>query len=284
MKLPRSTAVVAMVGVACLLAVQVQAQTPAETAAGPTRSLGDNLGLAVEAYTQGLNTEHRDPRLEEFRRAQRLFASLAQRGVRTPDLYTNLGNAALQAEDLGAALLAYRRALLLDADHPRALQNLEHARSLLPAWVPRPEPVGVLDSLFFWHRTVPVSVRELLAAGCFALACLLLAVSMRVGQRGLRNAAILPGLAWLAISGAALLDSGRAGGGAAVVTREAVARAADSSLAPSAFPQPLPAGVELRILEQRAPWLRVRLANGRDAWLQASNVQRVEFDSELDAG
>ena len=61
----------------------------------------------------------------------------------------------------------------------------------------------------------------------------------------------------------------------AALIAEAVARAADSSLAPSAFPQPLPAGVELRILEERAPWLRVRLANGRDAWLNRSSVTRI---------
>lgn len=238
---------------------------------------GETFGRAVEVYTQALNTEQRDSRLAAFRNAQRLFASLADRGIRTPDLYTNLGNAALQAEDLGAALLAYRRALLLDADHPRALQNLEHARSLLPPWVPRPEPAGVLDSLFLWHRTVPGSLRSLLAAACFAIAALLLAAAIRFELPALRNAAVLPALAWIAIAGASVLDSRGEARDAAVVTRESVARAADSALAPSAFPQPLPAGVELRILEEREPWLRVRLANGRDAWLQSSQLSRVAF-------
>ncbi len=248
------------------------------------RTAEETLDLAIDAYTRALHTEHRDPRLEEFRRAQRLFASLSDQGVRSPALFTNLGNAALQAEDLGAALLAYRRALLLDADHPRALQNLEHARTLLPPWIPRPESAGVLDSLFFWHRTVPAPLRTLLAAVCFAIAALGVAASIRFEQAALRNAAILPGLAWALIVGAAALDAGAGAEDAGVVTREAVARAADSALSPSAFPQPLPPGVELRILEQRDPWLRVRLANGRDAWLPAFNVRRVAFDSGPEAG
>lgn len=244
------------------------------------RSLEETLGDAVQSYTQGLNDEARDARLAEFRRAQRLFANLESRGVATADLYTNLGNAALQAEDLGAAVLAYRRALRLDADHPRAVQNLEHARSLLPAWVPRPAPSGVLDSLFFWHRTVPQPLRELLAALCFALAAVLVAASIRLRQTALRNAAVLPGLAWLAIAGSVLLDPASGDRAAAVVTApETVARAADSGLAPSAFPQPLPGGVELRILEARSPWLRVRLANGRDAWVSESSVTRVAEDA-----
>lgn len=239
-------------------------------------ALEESLDEAVVTYTRALNTEGRDPRLEEFRRSQRLFASVAERGVETAALYTNLGNAALQAEDLGTAMLAYRRALRLDADHPRAAQNLDHARSLLPPWVPRPEPAGVLDSFFFWHRSVPAPVRELLAASCFAAAALLLAAAIRLRQSALRNAAILPGLAWIVVLGSVLADPGGSDVDDAVVTvSEVVARAADSSLAPSAFPQPLPGGVELRILEERAPWLRVRLANGRDAWLTRSSVTRI---------
>jgi hypothetical protein len=246
------------------------------TAAAEPRSPEEMLGLAVDAYTEGLNTERRDPRLEEFRRSQRLFASVAEQGIETADLYTNLGNAALQGEDLGGAVLAYRRALQLDADHPRALQNLDHARSLLPGWVPRPQPAGVLDSLFFWHRTVPAPLRELLAAGCFALAAVLVGSGVRFRQSALRNAGMLPVMAWLALLGSVLVDPGADGQDDAVVTvSEVVARAADSTLAPSAFPQPLPGGVELRILEERTPWLRVRLANGRDAWLNQSSVTRV---------
>ena len=38
----------------------------------------------------------------------------------------------------------------------------ETVRALLPAWVPRPGPEGVLDSLFFWHRSVPLDQRALL--------------------------------------------------------------------------------------------------------------------------
>ena len=248
------------------------------------RSIEDTLAEAIETYTQALHTEQRDPRLEHFRRAARLFASVSSRGIPTADLYTNWGNAALQAEDLGSAVLAYRRALLLDADHPRALQNLAHARNLLPLWVPRPEAAGLLDSLFFWHRTVSKAMREQLAALCFATVALLVACSIRFRQSTLRNAAILPALAWLAIVASLVLDLGGDGRDAAVVTAsETVARAADSKLAPSAFPQPLPAGVELRILEERPPWLRVRLANGRDAWLAGSSVTSVVLRGEAEA-
>ena len=65
---------------------------------------------AVAAYAAALEAEPRDARLEAFRHAERLFAKLEQDGAHNPDLYTNLGNAALQAERPGRAVLAYRPA------------------------------------------------------------------------------------------------------------------------------------------------------------------------------
>jgi hypothetical protein len=234
------------------------------------------LEQGVQAYTEALDTPGRAERLEAFRKAERLFARALEDGIASPDLYTNLGNAALQAERLGSAILAYRRALLLDPDHARASQNLEHARSLMPEWVPRPEAHDMVDSFFFWHRTLARSERSIGAALAFLAAALLVAASLRLDSAALRNLAVVPGLVWLALVASLVLDPAQQGREEAVVTAdEVVARAADSSLAPDLFSAPLPGGTELRVVEERSPWLRVRLANGRDAWVQESSVSRV---------
>jgi tetratricopeptide (TPR) repeat protein len=231
---------------------------------------------AIASYRAALDTPERDLRLEGFRKAERLFSRIAAGGAANPELYTNLGNAALQAEHLGAAVLAYRRALAIDPDHPRAVQNLEHARSLLPEWVPKPEAGGLLDSFFFWHKTLARSDRALGAALAFALAALLLALAIRFGQAALRTAAILPALVWAALIASVAVDVGDARlDDAVVIADETVARAADSALAPTTLPAPLPGGVEIRILERRSPWVRVRLANGRDAWVAESALMTV---------
>jgi hypothetical protein len=261
-----------------LLAILVALGVAVSTAgAGPTELLGD----AIDAYTLGLNTEDRDLRLEEFRKAERLFGRILEDGFQSPDLYTNLGNAALQAERIGTAVLAYRRALRLDPDHARALQNLEHARTLLPDWVPRPERAGLLDTFFFWHRTLSPAERSTAAALCFTLAAALVAASIRLGRPALRNLALVPGLVWIAFVTSLLLDpSARATDEAVVIADELVARVADSPLAPSPFPGPLPGGAEVRILEERPPWVRVRLANARDAWVSSSGISRVATEGE----
>lgn len=246
--------------------------------AGPARAAEPEalVAQAVAAYGEAMDTEDRDARLAAFHRAEQLFTQVAQTGVENADLYTNLGNASLQAERLGPAVLAYRRALRLDPDQPRALQNLQHARSLLPGWVPTPHGAGLLDTFFFWHRTLPLATRKGAAALCFALAALLVAASLRLGQGALRNAALVPALAWAALLASVWLDpaEGRRDE-AVIVAEETVARSADSPLAPAAFPDPLPGGAEVTILEERPPWARVRLANGRDAWVMGSSVARV---------
>lgn len=243
-------------------------------AQAPNSSL---LDQAIASYGRGLDTTERALRLEEFRRSERLFARVAADGAVNPDLYANLGNAALQAEHLGAAILAYRRALAIDPGHPRAGQNLDHARTLLPAWVPKPHAAGLLDTFFFWHRTLSRSDRAFWAAVAFAAAGLLMAAAIRAGQPALRNAAILPALVWVALIASYVTDgTARFADAAVIIADETVARAADSALAPSAFPAPLPGGVEVRIVEDRSPWLRVRLANGRDAWVAESAVVPVE--------
>lgn len=247
---------------------------PAE--AQSTATTSTLIEQALGSYRSGLDTVERDPRLEAFRQAERLFSRVAEDGAANPQLFTNLGNAALQAEHLGNAVLAYRRALAIDPSYPRAVQNLEYARTLLPEWVPKPEAGGLLDSFFFWHRTLARSDRDFGAAFAFVAVGLLVAGAIRFRQPALRNAAAVPALVWLVLIASVAADYRAGAFEEAVVTAdETVARAADSALAASTLPAPLPGGVEVRILERRSPWLRVRLANGRDAWVAESALTLV---------
>jgi hypothetical protein len=232
---------------------------------------------AVALYSSGLDTADRDLRLETFRSSERLFAAAIETGGATADLYANLGNAALQSEHLGNAVLAYRRALLLDPDHARALKNLEHVRGLAPDWVPRRSADGLLvDTFFFWHRTLSAHERSLAAAFAFAIAALLIACGIALRSGVARNLAILPGVIWAVLIVSLVLDPSETTSDDAVVTaQETIARSADSIHAPARFSRPLPTGTEVRILERREGWLRIEIANGREAWVRASSITPV---------
>lgn len=241
------------------------------------------LDEAVREYKAALDCRDGDERLEKFRRAEMLFARLADGvpenpsdGIRNADLYVNLGNAAMGARQLGPAILAYRRALQLDPDHHRARQNLAHARTLLPDWVPRPEENRLLDTFFAWSGRLSLREFQTLAGIAFLITALLIAAAIRWRQPVLRNLAIIPGLAWLLLIGTTLfLILGRQEDGAVVTVPEVVARSADSAGASPRFPQPLPGGTEVQVVETREEWTRVRLSDGRDAWVPQSAVEMV---------
>ena len=78
------------------------------------------------------------------------------------------------------------------------------------------------------------------------------------------------------------IDPGlRARSDGVVTVPESVARSADSVHSEAAFSQPLPSGTELRILDERDDWLRVSLANGREAWVRRASVARVAVARKL---
>lgn len=257
------------------------------SAVGPASSLAASgeqvLAEAVGEYRAALDSQDRDQRLEKFRRAELLFSQLttghhgdSSKPIRNADLYVNLGNAALGAERLGPAILAYRRALSLDPNHHRAEQNLEHARTLLPDWVPRPERGGLLTTFFAWVGRMSAAELQTMAALTFFVAMLLAACAIRWRQTMFRNLAVIPGIVWLLLLGVVLYRSfGRANDSAVVIAPETIARSADSMGAPARLPQPLPSGTEVRVVEMRDDWARVRLFDGRDAWLPRSAVESV---------
>ena len=264
---------VAIASIASITSVASAQSAPPTQDSGLDREA--RLGAALGDYARALSESDRDARLAGFARAERAFASLISDGVETAPLWTNLGNAALQAQHPGQAVLAFHRALLLEPGNTTAQQNLAHIRSRLPSWVPRPDGAEGAEPLFFYRGIAP-EIRSLVAALAFCLAGLCFAISVRRREGAWRGLAILAGVGWGAIFASVVYDLNSADSHLAVLTNdEVLARSADSSLAPLALPEPLPAGVEVDQLEERADWSRVRLSNGRDVWILSSSVTRV---------
>ncbi|HEY2775852.1 MAG TPA: SH3 domain-containing protein [Candidatus Binatia bacterium] len=251
-------------------------------AAGNVRAADSNaasstLEQALAAYAAAQDTASAADRPAAFARAERLFAAAAQQGGAGADLWTDLGTSALQAEHLGTAILAYRRALAIDPDDHHAQQDLLHTRTLLPAWVPKPETGGFLDSILAWQHSMSAAERRGAAALAFAVAAVMLGAALATASSALRILAVFPFLVWgLLIGSVAFVRQERA---AVLTAPDTVARAADSRNAPARFAEPLPAGTEVTVAETRGAWARVILADGRDAWVASSATEPVEPES-----
>jgi hypothetical protein len=223
-----------------------------------------------------------------FSRAEQLFRQILEGDgnhppVRNPHLYVCLGNAALQAERLGPAIVAYRRALAMAPQHAQARQNLAHVRSLLPAWVRYNEDNGLIDSLFFWRSLLPVAQLRALGAICFLLAAGLIAWGIFRKQSLWRNLAVGPLIAWGVILGSLFLDPDKAVLFNAVVVQESLVYAADSTNSQHRLSKPLPSGAELKLLQRRDRWAELELPDGRTGWVLAARIETID-DSAGNAG
>ena len=241
----------------------------------------DDLTGARHAYQAALAETDRLRRVRLFEQAAQALRPAALANPAAPELQVDWGNAALGAQDRGWAVLAWRRALLADPGNERALRNLAWLRDRLPTWLPRPASAGALDSLMFWRKRLTTAQLLLVGAVAFALGVFAL-VPWRGGPRPWRRAlAVLAGAVWLTATASAVLTANRAADG--VVVRDgATLRSADSVGASPTYPNPLPAGTEVTIIEDRATWLRVALADGTRGWLSVGGVARVDPSGTMD--
>jgi hypothetical protein len=232
-----------------------------------------DLATARDSYRSALGEKDRDRRTHAFAAAESGFRELVKAYPDRPELLADWGNAAVGAEDLGPAALAYRRALRLSPGLSRARSNLAWVRKQLPSWVPQAREGGAAESLFFWHQFLSRPERQLAAGAFFALA--IVAFALGLDRRLLRRLSLLPLAAWaiLLLSLAIERDVSQD----AVLTGEAVTlRSADSVGAPAVFDKPLPAGTECTILEKRESWLRVQLADGATiGWVTAGSLEPI---------
>ncbi|MCG8418412.1 MAG: BatD family protein [Proteobacteria bacterium] len=245
----------------------------APKAAGNTAPAA-TIDAARRAYRAALAEVDRDARASRFARAERIFRGVVQAHPDRPELLTDWGNAAVGAQDMGRATLAYRRALSLEPGLTRAESNLSWVRSRLPSWLPRPQTERAGGSLLFWRHYLSVPERHLIGGAGFAVAVLLLVPWARQ-RTWLRWLAVLPVVVWIGMI-ASIVDEERPVNDAVVVTDGVFLLSADSAGAPPALSNPLPAGAEVIIAETREQWTRVALSDGvKTGWLPLSAVARV---------
>ncbi len=238
----------------------------------------DWITSAIEEYSAALDTTERHERESRFQRAETLFRQAIESGeIESADLYTNLGNSALQAKRLGPAIVAFRQALQIAPNHRRARSNLLHARRMLPESNRYVESSGLFDSLFFWNGLYPPTTIAIWAGGAFLLTALLVATSIYTGRSVYRNVAILPLIAWVVLLASWIAGQNHAGKNEAVViASEVVARSADSVASAPRFSNPLPGGTEAQVLERRDEWTQIQIANEQTAWLPTSSLQFLD--------
>jgi hypothetical protein len=199
-------------------------------------------------------------------------------GIKNPKLYYNLGNAYFLKEDIGHAILNYRRGERLDKSDANIQKNLSFARSRRIDDVTLKTEKRVLQTLFFWHYDFSIKTKSVVSCVFFAILCISLTVILWFGRSAPTTAAaVICGILLCCFIVSVILE---AGGQNRVVcgvitAEEVVARQGDGQNYPVSFKAPLHAGTEFDLLEHRSGWFHVRLSDGSEGWIPEIGAELI---------
>ena len=212
-----------------------------------------------ELYNIAMSVEDPQERIEAFERAAKEYRVFCERLPNSADAWVDWGNASLGARKYADAMVGYTRALQLDPQHERALQNQSWITQKLPDWV---RGQDASTELLFWSTwyTLP----ELMFIGALLFVCVV--VLQFPFARKLRFVQIIFALLW----GSVMLSSLKlyAEPLKGVVMEEAGAlRSTDNEGAPPVRSSWVPEGTPVRIHSVTSKWTEVILPNGDKGWL-----------------
>lgn len=216
-----------------------------------------------------------DAAREDFRGAARAFATAMDAHPNAATAY-NLGNAWLRAGDVGQAVAAYRRALLLSPGDTRVEQNLSEARRQMARSIAPPSPRSIDRARSAWAW---LDGRAMIALSLWTIGFALVATAVvradartrwmdRAGAASIVAATLL-GLTTVADQ-LAIRHSDAGVVGTSTILRKGNGDGFEPELA-----EPLPAGAECRILESRPGWTQIELNGPSRGWIRDDTLISV---------
>ena len=239
-------------------------------AAQAAESYPDSLWRSgVEAYTAG-----------DYASALKDFEDVRETGLMSKELYYNLGNSYLRSGEIAQAILWYERACRLDPSDADIRYNLEYARALTQ------DRIDEVPEMFFqqWRRGVCYllpsnawAVIGLVSLALFVACVLLFLLGSTAGRRKL---GFFLGIAFLVV---ALLGWDFAQWQRSEALRQdmAIVMKPVSSVksSPSADGAKdlfiLHEGTRVRILDNVGGFSNIELADGRQGWIPASEIEVI---------
>lgn len=267
-----------------LLVLAESPAAPSAVTAPATRR--EILQTALNRFDQAVDLkDHGSPAARRlYRESLQGFDTLIRDGAHNGHLYYNAANTHLRLGEIGPAIADYRRALRLLPSDQDARRNLNFARSLCEIQIP-PTPQGaILQTVFFWHFDTSLRSRIHVALAAYVTFWMLL-----VGRLLFRNGGVV--FVWSAAALAVVaLSAGISVGWdmqapqhdrqGVIISDAAVLRKGNGEGYQPQLERPLPAGVELRILEDRSDakknvWYHVELPDGKDGWIRADQTEII---------
>ena len=230
----------------------------------------DSLWQAgVEAYSAG-----------EWEKAAQSWEAIREAGLESSELYYNIGNAYFKAGDLSHAILGYERALKLDPTNDDAKFNLEFAQNDVQDNI---EEIPEIFIEVIGHKMCRILPSDtwavlfiLLLAASLGLALLfLLGGTPRARKSGFICGIVSLVLCLLCLDFAFRQRTEYRSTDSAIVTSAVISvkSSPDAQNGKDLFV--LHEGTKVRILNEVGAWKNIELADGRQGWLNESDIEII---------
>ncbi|MCH2138879.1 MAG: hypothetical protein MK074_07510 [Phycisphaerales bacterium] len=244
------------------------------------------LEEAQAAYVQGIELRSTDPSqsAKAFARSVDRFSVLVDDGIVNGPLLYDLGNAQVQAGEIGQGIASYLQAQALMPGDARIAENLAHARSKVRTRVQADGSEAVVDRLLFWHHQWSTGVRGTLFALVWCVLWGVLVVRCWRFVPGWRTTTCVSGVLSAAL-GVSLLSPwlGATSARGVLVQDDVIVRKGDAEAFAPRFEEPIHQGVEFRVLETRPNWLHIELLDGQDGWVPRDATEVIGAAGRRDA-
>ena len=213
----------------------------------------------------------------DFSSAIQIYEDLLAGGFQNGELFYNLGNAYYAQENIGEALLNYRRAQLF---LPRDLDiSIQIARIRAQRLDAQPDETDIFNSLIGSTETL-VTLNELgwLVIGVWwgwGLICIL----YRVVERWRFMMRYVLGLTTLLLLAGFLLFGSRFAGEILRPSAVLIVEEVDVRTGPGEsyfVPFQIFEAIEMRVIEVREQWVRFQLPDGRQGWIPQDRIGYVQ--------
>lgn len=197
-------------------------------------------------------------------------------GVVNGRLFYNTGNCYFLAQDIGRAILFYKKAMKLIPNDRNLRQNLSYARSKRRDKIEEEIGTRIFKILFFWHYDLSIVSKLKLFSALFGLTWLVASLNLLLRRRMNMKwlIALLSAVSFVLFISLAVESVSNATRIEGVITAdEVVARKGDGLIYAKSFDQPLHSGTEFLLLEERNDWYHIELTDGRRCWIPKKSAE-----------
>jgi len=235
---------------------------------------------ATAAFQEGNRLAATDPdaaQAQYEKATLRLEHLIRDGGIENGKLYYNLGNIWYQRGDLGRSILNYLRAERYIPNNVNLGQNLSFVRQQRKDAFGQTERRKIMSTVFFWHYDLASGTRLRLFALSFIIFWGLAAARLLRKYSWLNGGLLVTGLIAISLFISLTIEARyyRNHPAGVVLASETIARKGDGDTYQPSFAEPLHAGTEFTVLEDRGDWLQIVLPDDRTCWVPRAAVGLV---------